>query len=197
MSKRLLKFAAAIFAAGLGGVLWELGSGAAVVANPQLAQAGQIMTQSRNVHVVLTCDQAKASMHDALTTEVAIRNDGENPVYVYRTLDWGFMGGLLLHIRDEKGDLIQSPFFEDALPEPPPPDDPTIFVRLEAGVFYGTRTKRLVKDMVTRPGKYTLQVEYWSPLPRKYVDIKVRSLPALWHEDPSLYSNKLSLEVVP
>ena len=197
MNQILRKVGVILLAAGLGTVLNRPVQSASEAAAPTLERGGQTVKHLEKVQVLLTSDKAKVSLQDVLTMDVAIRNDGESPVYVYRTQKWGFMGGLLLHIRDEKGNLVKSPFLEDALPEPPPPDDPTIFIRLDQEAFYGTRTKRWVKDMVSRPGRYTLQVEYWSPLPREYVDIKLRSLPALWHEDPGVLSNKVAFRVVP
>jgi len=53
---------------------------------------------------------------------------------------------------------------------PPPPDDPGLFIRLDPGHHYGVRERWEVKNIGRgRPGKYTLWVEYTSPVFRENV----------------------------
>jgi hypothetical protein len=195
MSKSSRKFSVIILAAGFGIALCKARTGVPVAADSNAVQRGETAKRSKNVEIVLTGDKIKASLQDYLTLSISILNDGPDAVYVYRHLAWGYSGGLVLHVQNEKGEPVGQ--LECTVPPPPPPDDPTILVLLEEGRFYGVRRRIRVDNFMPSPGRYTLRVEYWSPIPRAFVDPKLRNLTVLWHEDPSLYSNKLDLEVVP
>lgn len=51
------------------------------------------------------------------------------------------------------------------------------------------------KEVSKPPGKYSLGVEYRSPLPKAWVDEQLQALPALWTEDGILTSNRIEIEV--
>jgi len=150
------------------------------------------------VKLVLVTDIKTVSLQDSLVLDVALRNDGQEPIFVYADIGWGYGAGLVIRLRNHEGQEIGPVFRDDRmLPPPPSNDDPAIFTRLDRDNFFGTRRKLALKDLVTTPGKYTLQIEYRSPLPCRFVDPKLQRLPALWHEDASIFSNQVAIEVLP
>lgn len=152
----------------------------------------------RKPEIFVTMSHTKYSMNDFIVIDVGIRNDGRDPLYVYRKIAWGFGGGLVLRLMDQTGHQVAPVVRDDTmLPPPATSNDASIFVQLTEDDFFGTRRNLLAKDLVKAPGKYSLQVEYRSPLSRKFVDPKLRQLPALWHEDESIVSHSVPFEVVP
>jgi hypothetical protein len=194
MSQSILRFVRILFVAILGATVLYTSNGSVSAAARSRTDQGE-RTVTRDVRVVLTADRDKFSLEDSVTINVAIQNDGPDPVYIYRKLAWGYGGGLVLHIQDEQGAAVKPATMDDTLIPPPPPGVPAIFVRLDEGQFFGTRRLLRLKDMLPRAGKYTWQVDYQSPLSRKFVDVKLRGLAALWHEDPSVHSNSMVFEV--
>jgi len=162
------------------------------------ARAGSTARAADRVKVVLTTELRKVSLRDSLVLDVALRNDGRNPIFVYADIGWGYGAGLVIHFRNDRGKEVGPTFSDDTmLPPPPSNDDPTMFARLDRGNFFGTRRELPLKEYLNAPGKYTLQIEYWSRLPCHFVDPKLQQLPAVWHEDGSIFSNEVPIDVVP
>jgi len=189
------QFSVIMICAGLGIILSQPVRSASGGAGGALEQEGQAAERFGQVKVHLTCDKPKVSLHDVLTMDVAIRNDGGDDVYLFQRMDWGEEGGVARYIQDEKGKLVVSE--RGVLDSPPQPNDPAMLVRLEQGCFYGIRSQMKAKDLVPSPGKYTMKVIYRCPFPRDVLPNKFRSLPVLALEDPGVESNKVTFEVVP
>jgi hypothetical protein len=159
------------------------------------SQGEKSLTQQ--ITLFLTTDRTKYSLSQSMVLNVGIRNDGHNPVYVYGDIAWGYGGGLVLKIKDQSGNDVVPELHDDTMLPPPRLDDPRIFVRLIEDNFFGTRRVLPLKDVIRHPGKYTLRVEYKSPLSCAIVDPTLQKLPALWHENASVFSNTVSFEVTP
>jgi hypothetical protein len=162
------------------------------------ALAGKQAVRTVNkVRVWLRINSAKYSIRDSMVLDAALRNEGEEPVFIYGKMAWGYGGGLVIRLRNQEGKEMAPAVRDDTMLPPPPSDnDQTIFVRIEPDNFFGTRRVLPVKDLVTEPGKYSLQVEYRSPASCQFFDPKLQQMPALWHEDPSIFSTQVPLEVV-
>jgi len=165
---------------------------------PRQSERVKGSSASKGICLFFSIDQTRYTLSQSLLIDVGIRNDGPDPVYIYGDISWGYMAGLVLNLRDGSGKEIEPVITDDTvLPPPPRNDDPTMFVKLGPNDFFGTHRKLPVADLVKGPGKYSLQVQYRSPLFSSYVDPKLRQLPALWHEAPSIFSNIISFEVTP
>ena len=152
---------------------------------------------AQRASVFLRTDKTSYSLDGSLVIDAGVINAGTVPIYVYGWISWGYGGGLVIRLRDERGKEI-APVLRDDTMLPPENDDPSMFVKLrEEGDFFGTRREMEVKDLVKRPGKYTLQIEYRSPLSCKFVGSQLQRLPALWHEDASIFSKQVPFEVTP
>lgn len=159
-------------------------------------QEGKALTHAR-ASIFLIADRTRYALHQSLVIDAGIRNDGPDPLYVYGQIAWGYGGGLVLRLRNQSGKEIAPVLRDDTmLPPPPKDDDPSMFVALEENTFFGTRRELPVTKLVKTPGRYSLQVEYRSPLACGFVDPKLEQLPALWHEDESIFSNSVSFEVI-
>jgi len=145
--------------------------------------------------VILTADKPTAKLEDVFVIDATVRNDGPDPVYLFTRLEWGPGGGMTLIIRNDAGEVLGG---GDRILWPPPrEDDPTLLVKLSPARFYGARRRLDVKDFMSRPGKYSLQLKYRVPNSRASLGDKLSGLHVLTHEEPTLYSNKLDFEVVP
>jgi hypothetical protein len=153
-------------------------------------------SQTPNATVFLHTDRQEYSLGEKIVIDVGVRNDGREPLYVYNRMAWGMGGGgLVLWLRDKEGKIIDPVFRDDAMLEPPPEDDPSIFARLRQGMFIGTRRRMEVKFLVRRAGRYTIQVEYRAMVSQKTVSARLQALPALWMESPSLFSEQVTLDI--
>jgi hypothetical protein len=129
---------------------------------------------------------------DQFKMQVMLRNPGEEDVYIFGTLDWGFSASLMFYIRDASGKEIEPVL----VPDSPPfgiPDDRSAFVKLRPDHFLGTSYFAPLKLMsLTRPGRYAIFVEYNSPVSTADVDLK----PFFGKENGTIKSNVVWIEVV-
>jgi hypothetical protein len=149
--------------------------------------------------IFLTVDKSAYSLKQSLVVDAGIRNAGPDVIYVFNELAWGSGGGLVIQLKNQSGKEI-APVLRDDTLLPPPLADPhtnSLLLNLDEGEFFGIRRVLPISDLVRRPGKYTLQIEYRSPLFCKTADAGLHDLPVIWHEDGSLFSNIASFTVRP
>jgi hypothetical protein len=121
-----------------------------------------------------------------------LKNSREDDVYVFGTLDWGYSASLMLYIRDASGKEIEPRLVPDSPPYAPL-DDRSAFVKLRPDHFLGTTYFAPLKLVsLTRPGKYSIFVEYNSPISTAEVELK----PFLGKESGPLKSNVVWIEVL-
>jgi hypothetical protein len=86
-------------------------------------------------------------------------------VYLYRwDLCWGQGPALNLWVDDAAGRGVNTETLWDCVPLPPRTDDPSEFVRIEPANFYGVRNEFKLREIVKKPGEYTLTVQFGSAL---------------------------------
>jgi len=195
MPKSPLTIILFIVAAGLMGGSGERSITAQGAAGSSVAKGGKTVDRTKTLHAVLIGDKAKGHIEDVLTIDVVIRNDGPETIYLFRRLEWGIGGGLALMIKNDRGERV--PTGDRILWPPLPPNDPAMLVQLDEDRFFGARRELDVKRFFRSPGKYTLQVEYVSPIFRAAYGDKLPNLPIVSGEDPAIYSNELTFEVLP
>jgi len=194
MLKSLLAFIIALVATGIATWSGKPGKTLSAGADNRSTRGEKSASVIENLQVSLTCDKMKTPLQGIVALDVAIRNNGPHAVYLFQRLEWGDGGGLLLHVRNGKRDAI-GPHVDP--PWPPPPDDQMLLLRLGPERFYGLRGTFELKRLVSRPGRYTFQVEYRSPVYRDVYGTRFQALPVLWYEDGSVDSNVCDLEVIP
>lgn len=152
---------------------------------------------SQQASVFVHLDKMVYSLTGSMTIDAGVMNIGDSPIYIYNWLSWGPGGGLVILLRDTGGNILAPVVRDDTMLPPPRADNGRgLLVRLrDSGDFFGTQRKIQVRDLVKSPGKYTLQIEYRSPLSCKFVGGTLRNLPALWHEDASIFSKRIQFEV--
>lgn len=151
----------------------------------------------RSSQIFLATDRTSYKISQSIMLYAGVRNvNVDDSIYIYRNLAWGYGGGLVLRLRDGKGKEVRPAVVDDTmLPPPKSLDDKGIFVELKAEEIFGLGRVLPLRDIVKSPGHYYLQVEYKSPLSCSILDSNLQHLPALWHEDASLMSNTLSIEI--
>lgn len=155
--------------------------------------------ESKSVHgakVIVWTNKNRYSLNESVQLEVAIRNEGDAPLYLDRRMFWGYGAGLLLDIRDEQDKHVAQRVRDDALMPPPMKDDPLPLVRLEEWQFLGTtRLLHITKDFPLKPGKYSIRVKYKSWLYREDFESRFRDLNVMWRDDPAIVSEPVWIEV--
>lgn len=128
---------------------------------------------------------------DQFKLQVMLKNPGEEDVYVFGTLEWGYSASLMFYIRDASGKEIEPQLVPDSPPYAPL-DDGSAFVKLRPDHFLGTSYFAPLKLMsLTRPGKYSIFVEYHCPISTAEVELK----PFFGKESGTLKSNVVWIEV--
>lgn len=123
---------------------------------------------------------------------VMLMNTGKKEVYVVGTLEWGPLASFSFHIQDSSGKKIRPQAFPDDQPAVAR-DDKSSFVKLMPSHFLGTDFYAPLNLLgVDRPGKYSIFVEYHSPIPS--VDTEVR--PFWGRENDFIKSKEVFFEVV-
>jgi hypothetical protein len=139
----------------------------------------------------LVVDKRRYKLGDELTLQVMLVNPSNKPVYVFRTLDWGVSASLSLHLHNASGKEIEPEFPADAQTYDSP-DDKSAFVKLGPDHFLGANFPGSIRFLnFSRPGKYSIYVEYASPFSNSEVDLK----PFLGKESGPLKSNVVWIEV--
>jgi len=146
--------------------------------------------ETRRLIVSIKTDKSVYGVADSLLLETAIENVGKEKIALYGDLSWGMSSSLSLWIRDSKGKDVESTFLDDELT--PPPTSRDQFFYLQPGHFFGVRRNDAISSLnIAKPGKYTLTVEYHSPIPRDFafgMDIWSR-------EDESVESPPVAIEI--
>ena len=154
--------------------------------------AATVAEKTHGLELLLVVNKHRYKPSDELKLQVMLSNPTNKPVYVFRTLDWGVSASLSLQLRDVSGKQIEPEFAPDAQTYDSP-NDKSAFVKLGPDHFLGANFPASIKFLnLTRPGKYSISVEYTSPFSTADVGLK----PFLGKEDGSLRSNVVWIEVV-
>jgi hypothetical protein len=139
----------------------------------------------------LTSDRTDYSLADNIQLDVRITNAGRSELTVYSQLLWGHAGGLVLHVSDASNKEIPAKTLDDDMVVPATLADPKSFIVLSPNHYLGTTRVEHLTELVEKPGIYFIQVEYKSPVPRKF-----GQGPNLWsREKPPLLSNTIRVRV--
>jgi hypothetical protein len=146
---------------------------------------------SRRLTVNIKTDKPAYRLADSLSLETAIENVGKDKIAMYGDLSWGMSSSLSLWIRDSRGKDVEPSFLDDDEVTPPPTSKDQFFY-LRPGHFFGVRRNDPIPSLnILKPGKYTLTVEYHSPIPKDFafgMDICSR-------EDESVKSAPIVIEI--
>jgi len=128
---------------------------------------------------------------DQFRLRVMLTNAGQQDVFVFGTLDWGYSASLMFHIRDAAGNEVQPSLAPDAQTDAAA-NDKSAFVRLAPEHFLGTTYFAPLKFMnLNKPGKYAIFVEYDSPF-----SVSEVSLSPFWgKENGTIKSNVVWIQV--
>jgi hypothetical protein len=129
---------------------------------------------------------------DQFKLQVMLRNTDEKALFVFGTLEWGYSASLMFHIRDASGKKVEPILIPDPPPHAPP-EDQSDFVKLQPDNFLGTSYFAPLKLMnLTKPGKYSIFVEYWCPF--SSMDVSVS--PFWGSDNGKIKSNIVWIQVV-
>lgn len=159
-------------------------------------QQKDVMTQKApDLEVSLVADKHEYKPGDQIKLEVFLVNSNAvKDIFVYGTLQFGVRASFSLFRRDSKGKEVPTRFIDDAWELPPKSNDVDAFVKLLPFHFLGTTYKSSIRLLnMERPGKYTMWVEYHSPISAANVEVT----PFWGKENGRLKSNVVEIEVLP
>jgi hypothetical protein len=119
---------------------------------------------SQSVRVSLASDCNAYALHDSITLNARVSNTGRAPVTLYSDLGWGLIAGLHLSIKDQAGRSVEPDSLDHDMPVPSTFDDRSYYLTLRRHQYFGTLRRDSIKQLFHKPGKYTLQLTYRSPI---------------------------------
>jgi hypothetical protein len=144
------------------------------------------------LQISVVAPKRRYKRNEKIKLQVILTNISYKNLYVLGALEWGYNASLLLHVRDASGKVIEPMAFPDTQVFVDPNDE-SGFVQLRPNHFLGTN---LVSDLkflnMTKPGRYSVYVEYFSKLPGNSVNVK----PFWGSENGAIFSNLVWIEVV-
>ena len=145
--------------------------------------------------LVVRSDKAVYGMSEKIELQAELWNTAEmTPETVYGWLQWGYLGGLLLHVEDEKGVEVERPQYDDALIPPNTLEDERYYVSIQPGhALVVAREDDFQNLTAGKAGKYKLWIEYRSPVPRHFAKVN----PFMAREDGTLTSAPIWITVEP
>ena len=165
-------------------------TGDAAVAQQQKGEATR--GNHAGLELSLVSQKRRYKRNDQFELQVMLVNPTGRPIYVFGTLDWGYSASLMFYIRDASGREIEPKLSPDSQTYASA-DDKSAFVKLGPDHFLGTTYFAPLKFMnLTRPGRYSVFVEYTSPFSTAEVELK----PFLGKESGPIKSNTVWIEVV-
>ena len=149
-------------------------------------------SSKEGLQISLVTPKRQYKRNEKLKLLVMLTNVSNKNLYVLGSLEWGYNASLLLHIRDASGRDIEPTAFPDTQVFVDP-DDPNAFLRLQPSHFVGTNFVSDLKFLnVTKPGKYSIYVEYFSKVSSNQVNLK----PFWGQENGTIFSNLVWIEVL-
>lgn len=148
-----------------------------------------------DLEVSLSTDKRRYKGRDRINLEVKLTNThAVKDIFVYGTLELGHRGSFTLFQRDAMGKEVPTRVILEAVESLPEPNDTSAFVKLLPYHFIGTDYKGSIAELnMVRPGRYTMWVEYHSPI--SVADVKVS--PFWGSENGVIKSNVVEIEVLP
>jgi hypothetical protein len=177
----------------LGLVLGTMAFASQAATNNEQKESSTVQPKANKLGLSISSDRRKYRQHGKIKITVMLTNeDYVRDIFVYGSLGWGYLSSLTYTIRDASGKRIVPTILADDLPFPIPRNDTTFFVKLEPDHFLGTNySETLDRLNLKRPGKYSIFVEYNSPISTGDVELK----PFFGKENGTLKSNIVWIEV--
>src|SRR5882672_3949333 len=94
------------------GIIFNFASYAA--RSKERTESGVVKQKAKGLEVSVVADKRRYKRSDHLKLQVMLINSGDDPLYIYGTLEWGYSASLTLHVRDVEGKEVQSRFLDDA-----------------------------------------------------------------------------------
>ncbi|HKP45303.1 MAG TPA: hypothetical protein VJT50_01780 [Pyrinomonadaceae bacterium] len=178
----------------LGLVLMSLASSAGQNIETKQPQESVAKQKATGLDVSIRADKRRYRRSDDIDLEVMLINtSGVKDIFVYGTLEFGLRASLMVYRRDAKGRNVPTRFFPHAWELPPARSDTSAFVKLLPDHFLGTFSRSSIQKLgMVKPGRYSLWVEYNSPI--SIADVAVS--PFWGSENGIIKSNVVWIEVV-
>ena len=145
-----------------------------------------------DLELLLLLPKRTYKSNEQFRLQVMLRNASENDLYIWGTLGWGYSSSLMFYLRDSAGKNVEPTLIPDSPPQAPQ-EDKSYYVKLLPENFLGTSYFAPLRLMnLSRPGKYSIFVEYRGLFPREEVPVA----PFWGKERGTIRSNVVSIEVI-
>ncbi len=130
--------------------------------------------------------------------ETQLTNIADDTVYVWRwNLCWGQGPALNMQVLDSSGHDVHTDILLDCVPPPPKLEDMSEFIRVDPGNFYGRSDDFKLRELVNKPGEYTLIIRCGSwPSPTFLAEAGFPKLP-YWNANGKPLVAKVDIVVKP
>lgn len=156
----------------LSGVAFGQGS-----ANPAKAN-GVTNGKPQPLTLLLTCNKSEVSTDDPVVLTVQLLNGSSDSISVFGELKWGYGGGLMLNVSDEKGNPTFSEQHDDDMIVPSRIADSSAYVVVPPDHLFGVVRSDTPKNLFRTSGRYKISVRYWSPISERQAKRK-----GFWEEN--------------
>ena len=142
-------------------------------------------------------------MSDKIKMETELLNVGREDVYIWDwDLCWNPARGLSMYVTTPDGAAVNGNLLFDCLPPPPVEGHLYAFIKLEPGRFYGIADEINVADVVSKPGRYNIDVTYNSFISRRSINEflshdPIVKLPLWTMEQPTIKARRLHIVIQP
>ena len=144
------------------------------------------------LQISLGAVKRRYNRNEKIRLQVLLTNVSYKNLFVLGALEWGPNASLLLHVRDSGGKEVEPTAFPDTQLFVDPNDE-RAFLQLRPNHFVGTNFASDLKFLnVTKPGKYSVYVEYFCKVSSNEVNVK----PFWGRENGTIFSNLLWIEVL-
>jgi hypothetical protein len=161
------------------------------LAAPSSDAAQQTKSEGPMITVTLNSDKQEYTLGEDIRFDVRVANAGRSEVTVFGQLLWGYAGGLVLHVYDASNKEVPAKSLDDDMVVPSTLEDCHSFVVLNRNHYLGTTRADHLADLIEKPGRYFIQVQYLSPVPKEF-----GQGPNFWRREKGAeWSNKIQVEV--
>ena len=157
----------------------------------QSSEEGAAVRQSTNrLDLSIKPSKRVYRQSEQFRMQVLLVNSGQEIIFVFGALQWGYSASLTLHVRDSSGREVEPVGFADDQTHESP-NDQGVLVKLLPNHFLGTNFFAPLPILNLKPGRYSIFVKYSSPFSK--ADVKVNSF---WSkESGTIKSNVVSIDV--
>jgi hypothetical protein len=155
----------------IGGAILMIAASGSFSVEGRLGTHSSEVSQPQRLTLSVYSSKRVYRRRDQFRIEAMLRNTSDSDLFIFGGLGWGYLRGLMFHIKDSTGREVEPVLVPDSPPEAPP-DDVSGYVKLRPDNFLGTSYFSPVHLLNLKPGRYSILVQYESPFSISEVPVR-------------------------